>query len=311
MEWWALRMTSVLIYSENKELSLALASKATDIGCTQVDALAFTQEAAEALKGRVDTIYLSLGKSMESANLLLQNIVKEIKPDIILLGARKAEKVIATLLAASLDVGLVNDCTDIKLREKGVEVIKLVNGGGVIARMLVNTKPAIATINARTSTTEFKPRNTVTMNVETPPSLSKVRVIETKKRNIKDTGLDKAKGIVSAGRGFKKKEDLALLNDLAACIHATVGCTRPISADLEWMDQWVGISGKKIAPNLYIACGISGTIQHVAGINDSKIIVGINNDETANIHAVSDYSIVGDLYEVLPLLVAELKKRGK
>ncbi len=89
-----------------------------------------------------------------------------------------------------------------------------------------------------------------------------------------------------------------------------LGCTRPVSADLGWMDEWVGISGKKVKPRLYVACGISGTIQHMAGIRDSQIIVSINSDESAGIHGQSDYSLVGDIYEVLPALTRALRERA-
>ena len=123
--------------------------------------------------------------------------------------------------------------------------------------------------------------------------------------------MENANIIVSAGRGFKNKDDLKILEELAEALGgAAIGCTRPISADLGWMEDWVGISGKKVKPSLYITCGISGQIQHVAGIRDSKIIVSINNDEGAGIHGVSDYSIVGDIYEVVPALVKALKEKA-
>jgi electron transfer flavoprotein alpha subunit len=101
-----------------------------------------------------------------------------------------------------------------------------------------------------------------------------------------------------------------MLEELAGVLGAQIGCTRPISADLGWLDQWVGISGKKVKPSLYIACGISGTIQHAAGIRGSQVIVSINSDESAGIHGLSDYSIVGDLYQVVPALTKALKARA-
>jgi len=88
-----------------------------------------------------------------------------------------------------------------------------------------------------------------------------------------------------------------------------MGCTRPIAADLGWMEEWIGISGRKVAPKLYVACGISGTIQHAAGIRDSQIIVSINISESANIHEMSDFSLVGDIYTVLPALTKALKEK--
>jgi electron transfer flavoprotein alpha subunit len=140
---------------------------------------------------------------------------------------------------------------------------------------------------------------------------SRIKVLERRPKNTGDAGLENAKIIVSAGRGFKKREDLKLLVDLATELNAKMGCSRPISADLGWMDQWVGISGKKVAPRLYVACGLSGTIQHAAGIRDSQTIVSINNDEAAGIHEISDYSIVGDIYVVLPALTKALRERYK
>ena len=121
--------------------------------------------------------------------------------------------------------------------------------------------------------------------------------------------LEGAPIIVSAGRGFKAEEDLKLLEELAEVLGAKVGCSRPISADLGWMEDWIGISGRKVSPKFYLACGISGTIQHVAGIRDSQIIVSINEDANANINEISDYSLVGDLYTVLPALIKALKEK--
>jgi electron transfer flavoprotein alpha subunit len=116
-------------------------------------------------------------------------------------------------------------------------------------------------------------------------------------------------GTRSAGRGFKERGDLKLLEELAEVLGAKMGCTRPIAADLGWMEEWIGISGRKVAPKLYVACGISGTIQHAAGIRDSQIIVSINSSEAANIHEMSDFSLVGDIYTVLPALTKALKEK--
>jgi electron transfer flavoprotein alpha subunit len=137
----------------------------------------------------------------------------------------------------------------------------------------------------------------------------RVEVLGRRDKTKSEADLESADIIVSAGRGFKEREDLRILEELAEVLGAQVGCSRPISADLGWMDDWVGISGRKVKPSLYVACGISGTIQHIAGIRDSKIIVAINKEEGAGIHGVSDYSIISDIYEVLPALLQAIKKR--
>ena len=112
--------------------------------------------------------------------------------------------------------------------------------------------------------------------------------------------------------GFKNKEDIKLIEDLANAIKGkTVGCSRPIAADLKWLteDHWIGLSGHKVKPKLYIAAGISGQIQHIAGMRDSGIIVAINKDPEALIFKSADYGIVGDLYDVLPKLTSAVKEK--
>jgi electron transfer flavoprotein alpha subunit len=118
-----------------------------------------------------------------------------------------------------------------------------------------------------------------------------------------------AKIIVCVGRGVEKQEDVKLARDLAEVLEGVVGCSRPIAEELRWLpeDVYLGISGKKVKPDLYIGVGVSGQIQHVTGIRDSKVIFAINRDENAPIFEASDYGIVGDLYQVVPLLIEELK----
>lgn len=122
--------------------------------------------------------------------------------------------------------------------------------------------------------------------------------------------VEDAEIIVSCGRGLKNKTDIQLITDLAAALKGkTIGCSRPISADLKWLseDHWIGLSGHKVKPKLYVACGISGQIQHIAGMRDSGVVVAINKDPDALIFKSADYGIVGDLYQVLPKLTEAVK----
>ena len=237
--------------------------------------------------------------------------IDEATPEYILIGATKRGKELAPRIAAALGVGCMNECYSMRLEDGKLVVKKLTYGGPTVATVYSASVPTVITISPRSFEkleAEVRQGEIIALNVEIPEP--DVKVIEVREKPKSSSDVESADIIISAGRGFKAKEDLKILDELAEILGAAVGCTRPISADLGWMDFWVGISGKKVKPNLYITCGISGQIQHVAGIRDSKIIVSINNDESAGIHKVSDYSIVGDIYEVVPALVKALKERA-
>ena len=121
--------------------------------------------------------------------------------------------------------------------------------------------------------------------------------------------ITEAKIVVCVGRGIAKPEDIALAKELAEGVRGEVGCSRPVAEELRWLPEevYLGISGKKVKPNPYIGVGVSGQVRHVTGIRDSKIIFSINQDENAPIFEASDYGIVGDLYQVVPKLIQELK----
>lgn len=143
------------------------------------------------------------------------------------------------------------------------------------------------------------------MKVDSP----RTEVVETKPLETSSVKIEDAEVIVSCGRGLQKKEDKVLLDELSVVLHGQVGSSRPLAEDRKWFSEWVGLSGHKVKPKLYIACGISGVIQHVAGIRDAKVIVAINKDEQAPIFEVADYGVVGDLYQILPALKEAIQKQ--
>jgi len=140
---------------------------------------------------------------------------------------------------------------------------------------------------------------------------SKTKLVEMREKQKGTVDLKGAKLIVAAGRGVKKKEDLAIVSELAAALEGAVGCSRPLSADMGWLpeEHHIGLTGVTVHPDLYIAVGISGQLQHVAGIKDSKVIAAVNTDKSAPMFEASDYGIVGDLYAVLPAMLREIKAR--
>jgi len=248
--------------------------------------------------------------NVEAYKAAFLKAVEACDPGIILIGATKRGKELAARVAASLNTGCMTECLSIEVGEDGLIGERFAYGGSTIATEVSTKTPHVATIPSRVFE---KPEpvdweaEIVPLDVEAPEP--RVRVVERREKASGDIDLEGAPVIVSAGRGFKAKEDLSLLEELAGIIDAKIGCSRPISADLGWMEEWIGISGRKVAPKLYVACGISGTIQHAAGIREAQIIVSINESESANIHEISDYSLVGDIYTVLPALSKALKER--
>ena len=138
------------------------------------------------------------------------------------------------------------------------------------------------------------------------------RVAVSDVNRVAGTGVDIAgvTKLVAVGRGFRKQEDLKLAQDLAAALKAELACSRPIAEEEHWLpiDHYVGISGNTVKAELYLAVGISGQVQHMVGARESKVIAAVNSDEHAPIFESADYGIIGDLYEVLPLLTAAIKK---
>jgi electron transfer flavoprotein alpha subunit len=303
--------TKMLVYSENTELSLQLLGKALQLSAGGVSAMAVGSTQAEALAQYGVKVYAVKDGATDVMKAALLKVIANESPDLVLVGSTKRGRELAPRVAAALNSGYSGDCYDIQPTDGGFTTKRLTYGGAVVATGTIRGKPAIVGVPARSfqkPEAQGTKGEIVELDISVPAT--RIRVVETRQKRAGDAGLENAKIIVSAGRGFKKREDLKLLEDLAAVLDAKMGCSRPVSADLGWMDQWVGISGKKVAPRLYVACGISGTIQHAAGIRDSQTIVSINSDESAGIHELSDYSIVGDIYTVLPALTRALRERA-
>ncbi|MCX8205125.1 MAG: electron transfer flavoprotein subunit alpha/FixB family protein [Candidatus Nezhaarchaeota archaeon] len=235
-------------------------------------------------------------------------------PDAVLIGATKRGNELAARLAAMLGVGCVTNCTgvDVDRDAKLLLLSRLAYGGTAISTQRCKAKPQIATVPPRTFERAVKVgKRSEVVKVDVEVGEPRVKVLELKKKEFKGARLEEADVVVVAGRGVKKKEDVAMLEELAKLLGGVVGYTRPLAFDLKWATQWVGMSGVTIKPRLYVGVGVSGAIQHVAGIRDSKVIVAINTDADAPIFKAADYGVVGDLYAVVPELVKKIKERAK
>ncbi|MBN2066395.1 MAG: electron transfer flavoprotein subunit alpha/FixB family protein, partial [Candidatus Thermoplasmatota archaeon] len=208
----------------------------------------------------------------------------------------------------------VVDSNNIYIKNNKLIAERVVYSGNAIATEQFNTTPAIVTVPSKAfdplKKDDGRKGEITTKKIEGKTSASKI--VKVQEMKTEGANVEDAEIIVSCGRGFKDKSDIKLVDDLADVLQGkAVGCSRPIAADLKWLseDHWIGLSGRKVKPKLYIAAGISGQIQHIAGMRDSGIIVAINKDPEALIFKSADYGIVGDLYEILPKLTAAIKEK--
>jgi electron transfer flavoprotein alpha subunit len=314
--------SGILVYSEDEGLRLELLGKGRELadrrGSKLYVVLIGRGEPKELIKYGADMVYVAqhplLGEfSPEPYKSVLLKAMEKSSAEVILLGATKRGKELAARLAAALETGCLTDCLSLEMDEKGRLIAeRLTYGGSAIAKVASLSPPHIATVPPRVfKKPESEEREGEVVELEVEPEKPKAKIVERREKVREEVDLEEAEVIVAAGRGFKKSEDLKLLEELAEVLGARMGCTRPIAADYGWMKEWIGISGHKVRPRLYIAVGISGTVHHAAGIRDCSLIVAINRDENANIFNLADYGIVGDLYEVLPKLTESLKQRLK
>lgn len=314
---------SVWVFSENYDLMLELLGGASPLAASLKAELATVllgtgveQKADEVVKCGADRVFLvenPLLKDFQVETYLsaLTSLVMDNKPDVILIGSTKNGKELASRLAARLETGCTPDCSQLAVNEEGQLVTKrIVYSGNAVVTATYTRKPQIATVPPRTfEKSQPQERKGEIVKVEVEVEEPKLKVVGVSKIEVADVKIEEAKIAVCGGRGIEKKEDFKQLEELARLVGGQISNTRPLAEDRKWFTGWVGLSGKKIKPTLYVGCGISGMIQHVAGMRDSQVVVTINKDPEAAIVEVADYIIVGDLYEIVPAIVQELRKK--
>jgi electron transfer flavoprotein alpha subunit len=229
--------------------------------------------------------------------------------DIIIMAHSSLGVDLAPHIAVKMNGGILTDCIEFRVNDGNIEVVRPVYAGKALLEAKLNTEKKVFTIRPNI----FKPVETSGSSFEvekkeaTDPDL-RVRVTSFKKSEGK-IDVAEADIIVSGGRGLKGPENFHLVEELAAELGAAVGASRAV-VDAGWRPhrEQVGQTGKTVSPTLYIACGISGAVQHLAGMSSSKYIVAINKDKDAPIFSVADYGIAGDIFEILPALTQEIKK---
>ncbi len=246
---------------------------------------------------------------------ILSELVSERKPEIILIGATPTGRDFAPRLAKRLNVGLTADCTGLEVEEetRNLRQTRPTFGGNLMATIRTPiSRPQMATVRPGI----FKANNEIKKKIKIikikrdlneKDSVTKVlKVIKKQKAKI---NLEDAEIIVSGGRGVGSKEGFTIIKDLADALGAEIGGSR-VTIELNWIDpdRQVGQTGKTVSPKLYIACGISGAIQHLVGMQNSEIIVAINRDKDAPIFSIAHYCIIGDLHKIVPILTKEVRK---
>lgn len=240
-------------------------------------------------------------------------VIGEVNPEIILIGATNFGRSLAPRIAMALDTSLTADCTGLDIDENGNFIqIRPAFSGNILAHIASRTSPQLATVRYKefpeATRDEANTGRVITVDVDLSGQKSdQLEILEEDRKEKVD--LEEAEVVVSGGRGLKNSEDLELLRGLATVLDGKVGASRPLVDD-GWIGRahQVGYSGRRVKPRIYFACGISGQSQHLAGMKDSDTIVAINNDPSAPIFEYADYGIVGDLYEVVPELTRQLKE---
>lgn len=238
------------------------------------------------------------------------DVIKEIQPEILLIGATNQGRDLAPRISTALHTGLTADCTGLDINEKKqLAATRPTFGGQLMATILCKNLPQMATVRPKV----FKPAEQdnikpaeiikITPNLDGVPKC--VELLEFHKKLTSEINeLDSAEIIVAGGRGMKNSEGFALLKEFADKLGAAVGASRTaVEMGLASHDMQIGQTGKTVTPKLYIACGISGAIQHTIGMNNSDKIIAINTDKNAPIFEIADFGMVGDVFEILPKLI--------
>jgi electron transfer flavoprotein alpha subunit len=310
-------MPGVLVYSENDMLANELISGARQLGFQPVLVAVLGPGAAERAAGFIpygaSTVYVKdpatpADLDAGATAAVIGEIIHRGGASTVFLGSTRRGKELAGRLAQKLGAGCITDAIAVRREGDCLVADRFALGGNTVATERVLT--AIQVISVMPKVFEATAAGGQAGSVVDLPweAACSVAVVERRVKNADAVNLEDAAVIVGVGKGLARREDLALIETLARALNAELGCTRTLAADYQWLpeDRLIGLSGKKCKPQLYVAVGISGQIQHTVGITGARTIVAINKDKDAAIFKIADYGLLGDLYNIVPELTKRL-----
>ena len=272
-------------------------------------------------KNGFDKVYIANSPELKNystdyySNIAI-SLIKDIEPEIVLIGATTQGRDLAPVISSSLNTGLTADCTKLDINEDGkLASTRPTFGGNLMATILCKNYPQMATVRPKVlRKSEFeicKDTQFIDIQFDLSKVENRVKLVEFIQNELNsDVRIDEAEIIVAGGKGMKSKQGFELLERLAEVLGGSVGASRgAVDMKLAQSCIQVGQTGKTVVPKIYIACGISGAIQHTVGMSGSEKIIAINKDKNAPIFKIADVGIVGDVFEILPKLIEKLKDK--
>lgn len=277
-----------------------------------------TTGSRELLHYNVDKVFVYDEKGLDRFKIepyttVLEDFVNKLRPTAILMGATPVGRQLAPRLAARLKTGLTADCTILDINEETDLIqIRPAFGGNIMAQILTpNHRPQMATVRYKVMDAPKRSSQEmgeiVACEIDKTKLSSKIEVLDIIAKE-KEQHIEASEVLVVAGRGIKKEEDLQMVQELADLLGGQLACTRPMM-EAGWVEakRQVGLSGRTVRPKLIITVGVSGSVQFTAGMNNAEQIIAINKDESAPIFKTAHYGLVGDLYEIIPNLINQIK----
>jgi electron transfer flavoprotein alpha subunit len=308
--------SDILVWSEKVEIMRELLGKArqcADAAGGKVAALQVGAGSQDWGQYGADVVYQaesSVENHPEYVVAALAEAVRQLQPGAVLVGGTKLGLESAPRVAERTQSGYAAWMVDFSLGSPTTAQCMLYSGTGM-AEYAIKSQTVVFTSAPGVFTAQETPGKAA--QTAALPAISqpvRMTILENRPKAASGMRLEDANLVIDVGQGVKQREDLEMVQSLAGLLDGQLGCSRPVASDRDWFPEWLGLSGKKVSPDLCLTLGISGSIQHLVGIRDSRLIAAVNSDENAPIFGQSDYGVVADLYAFVPALMERIKARG-